>query len=196
MDENRTMKKYKPHAMRLGPNMQKVLLIFSANIALGLAATPSRQLRVLRDLSEEWKEIDRRALHAAIQKLYRSKLVERKEYANGVTRLVINEAGRKKALVYNKEVIQIKKTHHWDSLWRVVMFDIPEDKKKARDALSTKLKQMGMRSVQKSVFISPYPCKDEVDFIIELFNIRPYVRFLVVKEIDTDLELRHTFDLS
>jgi len=57
------------------------------------------------------------------------------------------------------------------------------------------LKDIGFHSLQKSVFIYPYECKKEVDFIVEFFELRPYVRFLVVKQTDIDLELKQKFGL-
>ena len=109
--------------------------------------------------------------------------------------IILEEAGKKKALEYNVEKMRIKKPVSWNGKWHVVISDIPEYKKKARDAFSAKLKRIGLFPLQKSVFISPYPCRDEIDFLIELFDLRPFVRYLVVKEIDNDLHLRKQFDL-
>ncbi|KKR09481.1 MAG: hypothetical protein UT37_C0019G0001, partial [Parcubacteria group bacterium GW2011_GWA2_39_18] len=44
--------------------------------------------------------------------------------------------------------------------------------------------------------IFPYECKNEIDFIVETFNLRQYVRFLIVKDIDNGLDLRNRFDLK
>ena len=49
--------------------------------------------------------------------------------------------------------------------------------------------------MQKSVFVYPYDCQDEVYFIAELFDIKPYVRFIVAKDIDISLHLKHKFGL-
>ncbi len=89
----------------------------------------------------------------------------------------------------------IKKPQHWDGMWRVVLFDIPERQRKAREALRTDLKQLGLRELQKSVFVHPYPCGDEVDFIIELYQLRPFVRQLVATTIDSELHLKKRFGL-
>lgn len=44
----------------------------------------------------------------------------------------------------------------WDRKWRLVIFDIPEKERKARDALREKLKELGFGRWQKSVYISPH----------------------------------------
>ena len=51
----------------------------------------------------------------------------------------------------------------WDKRWRVVIFDIEEINRSARDNLRKKLRELGFGMIQKSVFISPHD-------IIEDFN--------------------------
>jgi len=84
----------------------------------------------------------------------------------------------------------------WDGQWRMVIFDIPEDLRKARDALRSKLKELGFCELQKSVFVFPYECKDEIDFIVEFFGVREYVRYGILRSIDNDPHLRRIFHLG
>ncbi|MDP1629452.1 MAG: hypothetical protein Q8L57_02415, partial [bacterium] len=64
------------------------------------------------------------------------------------------------------------------------------------DAFSKTLKKLGFHQLQKSVFIYPHDCRDEVDFLIEFFNLRFFVRSLLVKRIDSELHLKKFFNLS
>jgi len=75
------------------------------------------------------------------------------------------------------------------------VFDIPEDRKAGRTALVAKLKELGFYPMQKSVYIHPYECKDEVSFVAEIFDLAPYVRFLRVKDVDIELDLKNRFRL-
>ncbi len=174
--------------------MKKVLLLLGGGLALGLTHDPRIFFRIQHGMIREWREINQRALREAIKKLYQSKLVDLKEKENGDIFLVLSENGKKKYLEYNLDTIKVKNPSKWDKMWRVIVFDIPEFKKKGRDALVLKLKQMGFYPMQKSVFIHPFPCKDEVDFISEIFELKPYVRFMLVKEIDIDLHLKNIFN--
>ena len=162
---------------------------------MGFTRRPDAYFRILRKISKEWQDINRKTLQRSIRRLYQSQLVDFKENKDGTISLVLTDKGKKKTLQYNIDTLKIKKPIHWDKLWRLVIFDIPEKEKKGRDALAGKLKQLGFYPMQKSVFIHPYECKNEVDFIIEIFNLRRYVRFLVVKEIDVELDLRNRFGL-
>lgn len=180
--------------LKIGPTMQKVLLLLGGGLALGLNGRPDAHFRILRGMAKEWGAINRRALYEAIRKLYQSKMVGYIE-KNGSVIMTLSENGKKKVLEYNLEKMEIKKPGRWDRMWRMVIFDVPEDLKRGRNAFAAKLKQLGFYSMQKSVFIYPYECKNEIDFIVEIFGLRPHVRLLLVKETDIDLHLKHHFKI-
>ena len=179
----------------IGPRAQKILVLLQAGVTLSLTTRPDVFFKVIRDTSKELKRINQRTLQRAVSALYRSNLISYKENSDGTTTLVLNEHGKKKALRYNLAAMAIEKPKKWDGLWRIVLFDIPEKNREGRVALMQKLKQLGFYPIQKSVFIFPYECKNEIDFVTEIFELRPYVRFFLVKEADVDLALRRTFNL-
>lgn len=54
----------------------------------------------------------------------------------------------------------------WDKKWRVVIFDIEEVNRSARDRLRKRLKELGFGMIQKSVFVSPHDIiQDLLEFI-------------------------------
>ncbi len=181
--------------MRFGPVMQKVLLLLRTGATLFLSGSPRTHFKVIRTASKEWQKINHRVLRDSIRRLYQSKLVDVKEDENGALSLMLTDNGEKKILQYDLDNIKIKEPLEWDGAWRMVVFDIPESQKQGRDALAIKLKQLGFYPLQKSVFVHPYECRDEIDFIVELFNLRPFVRFMRVKEIDVELDLKYRFGL-
>ena len=58
-----------------------------------------------------------------------------------------------------------------------------------------KLKELGFLELQKSVLVLPYECEDEIDFIVEVFLIRPFVRFIRVKSFTNEEQLKIKFNL-
>jgi DNA-binding transcriptional regulator PaaX len=180
---------------RLGKNQQKALLLLLGGLALGCSRSPKTYFYVLGKIGEEWKKINRQALGRAIKSLYESKLVSEKQNLDGTVTIVLTDKGKKKALTYNLEKMKIKKSKKWDKKWRVVLFDIPENKKRIRDALRYHLRRLEFYEFQKSVFIYPYDCKDEIDYVIEFYDIRKFVRFIVADFIDNELHLKKHFDL-
>ena len=173
---------------------QKIILLLLGGVALGLVASPLGQLRIRRELSREWKKINQKHLKEEIRNLYRSKLVSIKQNNDGTSTLTLTDKGKVRALTYRFDDMKIKR-EKWDGQWRLVIFDIPEDLRKARDALRFKLRDLGFCELQKSVFVFPYECKNEIDFIVEFFQIRPYVRYGILRLIDNDLHLRKIFHL-
>ena len=176
--------------------MQKVLLLVEGGLILGLTKRPDKYFKVVKKISKEWQKINERSLRTAIQKLYQSKLIDFKEKSDGTVSMTLTNNGKKKIIQFNLDSIEIKKPKLWDRLWRLVIFDIPEGGRRGRNALAVKLKEIGFYPLQKSVFIHPYECKNEVDFIVELFNLRPYVRLFTIKETDIELDLRSKFNLG
>lgn len=91
--------------------------------------------------------------------------------------------------------MKIAQEEKWDGMWHMVMFDIPNRHKWARDALRGRLNAMGFYRIQESVFVFPYPCEKEIAFLTDLFSVSQYVRIASVKNISEDKDLREYFDL-
>ena len=182
-------------AKRVGHIQQKVLLLLLGGLTLSLTRSPKQYFRVLKSIGKEWKAINRRSLNDAIQKLYQSKLVSSKDNRDGTLTLVLSQEGEELALTYDLDRLVIKEPTAWDKKWRVVMFDVPEHLKKVRDTLRMHFKDMGFYEFQKSVFVHPYPCREEIEFIIEHYNARRFIRFIIATDIDNAIELKRHFKL-
>jgi len=146
-------------------------------------------------MQREWKKVNHQTLQRAIRSLYESKLIESKDNPDGSITMILSDQGKKKALTYDLNEINIPRPAQWDRKWRLVLFDIPERFKKEREALRFHLKRLGLHQFQKSAFVVPFECKDALDFIIEFYNLRPHVRYLVVNTLDNELHLKSIFRL-
>lgn len=111
--------------------------------------------------------------------------------------LEITRRGKKELLKYDIDELIIKKPRVWDGKWRVIIFDIPEKRGEGRRALSRKLKELGLYPLQKSTFVSPYECENEIDFIREFFDVEKFVILLKASTMGRyhDLILKNYFDL-
>lgn len=81
-----------------------------------------------------------------------------------------------------------EKQPEWDGKWRLVMFDIPEDKRAERDWLRYQLGLVDYRPLQKSVFIGRYPLEEGVYAWLMQKRLNRCVRLLTVGDIDFDLD--------
>ena len=181
---------------RIGNMKKKVLLLLLAGLALGLTRSPKKHWWILKQIPKEWEKINRQALERAINSLYVSHLIREKYNKDGTTTLILSENGKQRALRFNIDKMEIKKPSNWDKKWRVVMFDIPEKLRRLRDSLRLHFREIGLIELQKSVFVYPYPCSDEIEFILELYNARRYVRFILAEKIDNQLHLVKKFNLN
>jgi len=173
---------------------EKILLLLYAGLAFGFSYTLHRQWKIIKGVAKEWKRINEKNLRKEVRNLYRARMIEKKENSDGTITLVLTDKGKLKALTYKFEEMKIKE-ENWDGKWRMVVFDIPEKLKGGRDALREKLKKIGFYELQKSVLVYPYECKNEIDFLVEFFQIRKYVRFVIVDFIDNELHLKKNFGL-
>jgi len=135
-----------------------------------------------------------KSIKKALFKLKAQRLVDFRE-EDGKIRLKITENGRKRVLVYKLDDLKIAQPKRWDGRWRLVIFDIPEKKRNARLALREKLQGLGFYPLQKSCFVHPFECKNEIDFISEVFQIAPYINYVTAQSIEGDDFLKKYFDL-
>ena len=188
-------KHYNKRQIPIGPVGQKILLLLFAGITLAFTKKPDVALRILKTIPKAWRDINRNALQKSVRRLHQSGFVCARKGSGGATLLTLTEIGKKRAASYQLSTINIVKPPQWDGLWRVVMFDVPEQHKKGRDALAKKLKELGFMPIQKSVFVLPYECRNEISYIVEVYELSSYVKFLVVKELDGAPQLQRHFNV-
>lgn len=174
---------------------QKILLLLFTGVVLGFSRSPKNYFKILKSIPMAWKEINKSRLYSAVKEFYNERLIDYKEDNNGNVKIILTKEGQKRALKFKLDEMEIKKPVQWDKKWRIVIFDIPEKKKKAREALRKKLKELGFQELQKSVFVHPFECEDEIDFIIEIFQIRPYVRLIKALSITNEEQIKLKFNI-
>lgn len=85
--------------------------------------------------------------------------------------LRLTDLGRERAL-WQKMTLEDGK---WDGKWRLVIWDIPEKRRLARDLLRFKLKQLGFKQWQKSVWASKVDCTRLLREFIRKVGIEDWV---------------------
>ena len=142
-----------------------------------------------------FRSFPRKRIQEAFWRLRHKELISYQEKKDGTIKIALTEAGKKKAFRYKFDAMEISEPRRWDRKWRIVAFDIPEGKKPARNALAEKLKQLGLKQFQKSLWIYPYPCKDEIDFVAEILEVGKYVHYIEATGVTNDAALRDVFEL-
>ena len=128
----------------------------------------------------------------AVKRLKKNRLVAMHEKDEELF-IELTASGKKRLLHYQLENLVLRKPSKWDGKWRIVIFDIPEKHKKAREALRHNLHRLSFYPLQRSVFAYPYPCKDEIDFVSEFFAIGYFVNYFEANYFDDDSKLKLHF---
>lgn len=110
----------------------------------------------------------------------------------GKMRLRLGSGGRARAQKITLAELSIPRPRKWDRKWRVVFFDVPETKRLGRNKLVAKLKDLGFYQLQKSIWVHPFPCLIEIEFIKQAYSLGSYVSLAEIDKIDRHAQLvRH-----
>ncbi|NQV88247.1 MAG: hypothetical protein HQ402_01655 [Parcubacteria group bacterium] len=180
--------------MKKGEIAKTILkVVAESTILLAVVALPGAAplLKMFNSTDERKRERIKRSLEI----LRKNKFVNI-YYKGDIEVVEITREGKTRLLAYGFDDMKVAIPKVWDGLWRVIIFDIPENKKKFRNAFHIKLRELDFESIQKSTFVTPYDCRDIIDFLGEHFQIRHNIKYLVVKELEGSEELKKKFGIK
>lgn len=111
------------------------------------------------------------ARQQAMRELRAKRFVACIEHRDGTVEVQLTHRGHAMIRRFKLESLTLKKPAPWDREWRVVLYDIPHRQKRASDAFREHLKQLGLFQLQKSVWVSPYECLEELEFLCGVFSL-------------------------
>ncbi len=179
------------------PSTKEILSVLAAVGAVGLIlAFPPAIGGIAALIRLGRRDYSGWGMRRTLKRLKSQKYISVIEDVQGNVTVRITQQGMTRALSYKLETMALEKPKSWDKKWRVVVFDIPEKYKGLRDVFRMRLGQLGLYQFQESVYVSPYPCSDEVEFLRELYGVSFTVRYIVADRIEDDESLRQRFNLS
>lgn len=140
-----------------------------------------------------WDEYFPSVIVGASNRLLRKGLVEKEEMSDGVV-VKITEKGKREILKFDLAKMAVKRGK-WDGKWRIVFFDVDEDKRHIRDRLREYLKILGLKQMQESVFVSPFDVFAEVKYLREVLDIPHAVKLATVDYLENSEDLREIFEV-
>ncbi len=168
-----------------------VLSIMAISPALLATAIPVAQL-----IKKEDKEKMRKT-----QKTF-SYLRKRKFIAvlnhKGYVKISITKSGKEfiKKHQISTYIVSIPVPNKWDKKWRILFYDVSTADSLKRDALRYFIKKLNMKQMQKSVWIYPFDCSEQVSFLknfLELTDME--IRLIVTDSIGDDKKFRKIFNI-
>lgn len=178
-------------------NSGKIIRALGMGIGIAVALSNERtSYQITKALAKEIFGLNKKPKNIPYYflRLRKQKLIDFKE--NGkFCKIILTENGKEVFLRFNYEELKIKNPKIWDRNFRVIVFDIPENKKSARDSLREKMKELGCIRFNDSVWVYPYPCQKEIDFIAHYWGIGKYVHFILARDITNRDLLERSFNL-
>lgn len=177
---------------RTKKNQLRKLVLNTIAIAglLSIAALAPNVIGAMGKLGIVPSRRQREYAHASRDRLLKQGLLTREK---GLLRLTA--AGERELRMLQLEEFGSKKARRWDRKWRVLIFDIPEYRKKLREKVRRTLERIGFQRLQDSVWVFPYDCEDLIILLKADFHIGKDLLYMIVDSIENDKYLREQFGL-
>lgn len=121
------------------------------------------------------------SFYTTVNRIEKEGLIERFE-REGKKHLKLTIQG--KAILEKHRAASSKPRPPWDKKWRLVIFDVPENKAQLRKYLREYLITLGFGKAQRSVWISPYNFRKEIRTYLRKLKLSDFVYQLLVEDFE------------
>jgi len=189
----------RPPSTKIDPKVKEILTLLGAGTFLAaslimpglpMAIKPFLDERRKRE-ENEWKKFNTWRLKQVLKRLHQQKLVDVVE-RNDMSIVKISEKGKKKLLKFNLEKMQLNHKK-WDGKWRIIIYDIFTSKRQEAELFRRTLKRLKFLKLQRSVYLTPFKCHDEIEYLRQVCNIGKEVLILTVSGIENETAYREYF---
>lgn len=191
-----SIRKYKYYFAK--PRSEITKDIFSWLLVGGMVAIATTSPYFVQNISNAYqksKKYPKRKVADTFYRLRKQGMIDI-QTVNHQIYISLTPQGRKQAGILQIDKLKIAKQKKWDRKWRLLMFDVSEKKKISREALRGKLKELGFRQLQKSVWIHSFECKAEVEILRDFFGLtQNEMRLIISDNIGEDGKLKQEFGL-
>lgn len=166
--------------------------VTSGAIAAGLLI-PNLLIGLEKPLDVFWIHLDKRERERELRRVVsymKSNQLLRGDYEHG---LQVTDKGRQRLEDSDFETLVVKPRQKWDGNWRLVIYDIPEEHKQGRNALTSKLNKLGFYQLQRSAWLHPFPCRQVIEVITVRYKIDQYISYIKTARIDNQKPIIHKF---
>ncbi len=189
-------KKESAKDLKIDPKVKEILKLLGAGVILTAAIIMPGTAVLIKEYDKmkwekdkkEWNKFNLWRLRQIIKRLQDQKVVE---IVNDEVR--ITDKGRQKQLKFDLEDIELQKKT--DGKWRIIIYDISNLKRFQRDIFRDTLKRLKFYRLQESVYLTPFICEDEIEYLRQTFQIGNEVQILKVSKLENDQVYRDYFGI-
>lgn len=155
----------------------------SLNVLVGL---------IIKEILKK-RKIEKKKIERSLKILEKREIIILEEKDDKVF-IQLHENGKSKIIKYSIKLLLYfkKKEKKWKGKWYMVFFDVPEIQRNKRDYLRRFLLKLGFYPYQKSVYLFPYECEEEINLIKTVVEGAKYMKYIVAEKIE-DEKLAKTF---
>jgi hypothetical protein len=173
---------------------QVVLALAALSVVATVIAMPG--LSICAREYRRSKKYSKKQISSATGNLKRSGYIEFENADSGIPRIRLTKKGEAYFQKILFDDISLPEPEKWGGKWTFVLFDIPVQFSKAREALRWRLKALGFYQYQKSVWVYPHPCEKEILYVADYFGVGKFVEILSVEYLTKDIDLKKHFEIK
>ncbi len=141
---------------------------------------------------DKFRMADREKFTKALSYLKQKRFIK-KYYKDRESFIELTDKGKELVKKCLTDQLMVIKPKVWDRRWRLVIFDIPNQKRKSRDVIRDKLEHIGFIKLQESVYVYPFECLAEINYLKNNYFLAPYIQYIVADRIETETNLIKRF---
>ena len=191
----------RPPSNKIDPKVKDILTLLGAGSFIAASLIMPGLPIVLKPFLDEkrrreqneWKKFNTWRLKQILKRLHDQKLVEIAQTNQGHM-VKISDRGKRKLLKFNIESMELNQKG-WDGKWRIVIYDIYTGKQQERDLFRKTLKRLKFLKLQKSVYLTPFKCHDEIEYLRQVCNVGNEVLILTASGIENEPAYKDYFGL-
>lgn len=183
------------------PKIKDILILLGAGTFLAASLIMPNLPMVLKPFldekrkkeANEWKKFNTWRLKQVLKRMHQQKLVDIVEQDEGYL-VKISDNGKKKLLKFNLDKMELK-DKKWDGKWRIIIYDILTYKKEQANLFRRTLKRLKFFQLQRSVYITPFKCYDEIEYLRQVCEVDREVLILTVSGLENERAYKEYFGI-
>lgn len=180
------------YLLGMGALLAGTILLPGLGYVAGVVARAKRQ-HDWEQSQKQWKKFNPYLLKRNLKRLRDQRIVELIDN-DGQQVIKLTQKGQTKYLKFSLEHLSLN-NKNWDGKWRIIIYDIAKFKKNQVNAFRNILKYINFYQLQKSVYLTPYPCEEQTLFLREYFGISDEVILIRADQIENEVFYKQYFGL-
>lgn len=180
------------YMLGIGTLLLSTIFMPGLGYAVG-AIERSRRKYEWQKSQKDWKKFNLYYLKRNLKRLKEQKIVEVVNQ-NGQDIIKLTQKGKTKYLKFKLEQLSLQ-NNTWDGRWRIVIYDISKFKRNQQTVFRNILKYINFFPLQKSVYLTPYPCEEQILYLREYFGIGDEVLLIWADKLENEEIYKEYFGL-